>query len=143
MLSQSQPRKLLDQAWAPAISEVAFSPLSFQSSSCRQPLPRPALLLTGPHVCGRSGSSGRDCGPLIDQPAPNQAVRVRSPPSAESEPRLSSSSFQVASLRDHEGRWLQLFWPSVVQAPAEVKGGRSANFMPGAVLWELFKQSQS
>ena len=33
-----------------------------------------------------------------------------------------------ANLRSHEGRWLQLFWPSVVQASAEVKGRQTRQF---------------
>lgn len=55
-----------------------------------------------------------------------------------------ADALSAANLRSHEGRWLQLFWPSgpgICGDQRETDTPVSCQFH--AVLWELFEHSQS
>lgn len=134
MLSQSQPRKLLDQAWAPAISGGRVFPRELPEFLMQTPSPPSS---PPPHrsACLRSLRLERKR--LLPPPSLTGQLQIRQfglgvprhlnlNPNPGSLPQADALS--VANLRNHKGRWLQLFWPSVVQASAEVKGRQTCQF---------------
>lgn len=137
MLSQSQPRAL-DQALGPSHQRgCIFPPGASRVPRGRQP-PRPSSSSQVRMSVVASGSEGRDCSPLIDQPARTVVFGLGVPRQPESEPRLLPQAFkwQVSETMRGDGcsssglQWSRHLRRWEAEVPTSCCG---------AVLWELFE----